>query len=186
MEKVAIEYGDGLYELARDEKITDELLTQAIGLRKLLRENGEYTALMRSRSVEKAEKDELLKKAFEGRVHARGRRVAVLEASHILLPFLLSRQCGEPCHRPVPIEVHRRFHDHHQARSEDVDVHFQDAHFADSRKNFRPRLALAVPFPVLANQRRLILQIHRLHVPLHRHYKLPHYVSFCHSFFYII
>lgn len=69
MEKIAIEYGDGLFDLACEEGIEKELLTQTRALKSLLRSEPSYTRLMSSRSVKKEEKDLLLKQAFEGRLH---------------------------------------------------------------------------------------------------------------------
>lgn len=69
MEKTAIVYGDGLFDLALDENLCDELYTEVCALRTILRDQSDYTRLMISRSVTKEEKDLLLKQAFEGKVH---------------------------------------------------------------------------------------------------------------------
>ena len=69
MEKVAIEYGDGLFELALEEKIDRELLGQTRELRAILRAEPSYTVLMQSRNVSGEEKDRLLDEAFAGRLH---------------------------------------------------------------------------------------------------------------------
>ena len=69
MEKIAVEYGDGLFELACDEKLTDRLYEETRALRQLLRDEPAYASLMEARTVPREEKDRLLKEAFEGKVH---------------------------------------------------------------------------------------------------------------------
>lgn len=69
MDKLAIEYGGGLFELAEEEGVADELLLQVRSLRKVLSDNPEYIKLMVSHRVLREEKNQLLASAFEGKVH---------------------------------------------------------------------------------------------------------------------
>lgn len=69
MDKLAIEYGGGLFELAEEEGISDELLVQVRFLRTILKENPGYIRLMASHKVSKEEKRQLLHTAFEGKMH---------------------------------------------------------------------------------------------------------------------
>lgn len=69
MEKIAIEYGDGLFDLALEEGCSKEIRDEARVLRTLLRDEPDYTRLLTSKNVDRKEKDLLLKQAFEGKVH---------------------------------------------------------------------------------------------------------------------
>ena len=69
MDKLAIEYGGGLFELAEEEGLAEELLLQARSLRKVFADNPEYIRLMTSHRITREEKKQLLSSAFEGRVH---------------------------------------------------------------------------------------------------------------------
>lgn len=62
-------YGGALYELAREENLSEELLRQLDMCVKLLEDNPEYGRLLSAPSVAKEERRELIKSAFAGRVH---------------------------------------------------------------------------------------------------------------------
>ena len=69
MEKLAIEYGDGLYALAREEKLTDELRAEAKALRQILLDNPGYISLLTSRKLSSAERAGLMENCFLGKMH---------------------------------------------------------------------------------------------------------------------
>ncbi|MBQ8911552.1 MAG: ATP synthase F1 subunit delta [Clostridia bacterium] len=69
MDKLAIEYGGGLFELAEEEGIADELLLQVRSLRNVLSENPEYIKLLNSHRISREEKGQLIASAFDGKVH---------------------------------------------------------------------------------------------------------------------
>jgi F-type H+-transporting ATPase subunit delta len=69
MDKLTIEYGGGLFELAEEEGLADELLVQVRFLKKTLTENPGYIRLMTSHKISKEEKRALLSSAFEGKIH---------------------------------------------------------------------------------------------------------------------
>ena len=69
MEKLAIEYGDGLYALARDEGKTDILRDEAKALRQIFLDNPSYISLLTSRKLSGAERTKLLENCFADRVH---------------------------------------------------------------------------------------------------------------------
>lgn len=69
MTQTAQTYGESLYELARDEQLSSQLLEQlqmAVGL---FRENPDYAKLLSSPSLPKAERCGILDESFRGRVH---------------------------------------------------------------------------------------------------------------------
>ena len=69
MDKLTIEYGGGLFELAEEEGFSEELLSQVRALKKVFADTPGYIQLMTSPRVLKEEKACLLKETFEGRVH---------------------------------------------------------------------------------------------------------------------
>ncbi|MBQ8399897.1 MAG: ATP synthase F1 subunit delta [Clostridia bacterium] len=69
MDKLAMEYGGGLFELAEEEKLSEQLLDQVRALAAIFKENPGYARLMDSHSVTRAEKTELIRTAFDGRIH---------------------------------------------------------------------------------------------------------------------
>lgn len=69
MDKLTIEYGGGLFELAEEEGLSEELLSQVRALKKVFADTPGYIQLMTSPRVLKEEKACLLKESFEGRVH---------------------------------------------------------------------------------------------------------------------
>ena len=99
-----------------------------------------------------------------------GRREAFfykLEFRHIVFPLCLSGQGREACHGAVPLEVEGRFYNHKEARAQEVDFHFKDAHFADSVKDFLPSVFLAVALAVFGNEFGIVAQVQGLAVTLY-------------------
>lgn len=69
MSEAAKEYGRALADLAAEEKIEEQLLTETRAVRALLAENPGYARLLSSPNVPKAERAAMLDEAFSGRVH---------------------------------------------------------------------------------------------------------------------
>lgn len=69
MTQTARTYGAALYELARDEGLSDEIFAQLQMTAGLLRENPEYMRLLSLPSVPKGERCGVLDKSFGGQVH---------------------------------------------------------------------------------------------------------------------
>lgn len=69
MDKIAMEYGDGLFELAKEERIDEELLAQTRLLRSVIEKEPSYVSLITSRKISREEKNGLLDEAFKNRVH---------------------------------------------------------------------------------------------------------------------
>ena len=69
MTQTAKNYGDALYELARDENLCPQISTELSGVCRLFRENPAYTELLSAPSVSKTERVGVLDEAFAGRVH---------------------------------------------------------------------------------------------------------------------
>ncbi|MBQ8214857.1 MAG: ATP synthase F1 subunit delta [Clostridia bacterium] len=69
MDKLTIEYGGGLFELADEEGLGEKLLSEVLMLQSVFSENPGYIRLMTSPVVTKEEKAQLLKDSFEGKVH---------------------------------------------------------------------------------------------------------------------
>ena len=69
MTQTAKNYGNALYELARDEGLAEELLPQLVGVDALIAENPDYLRLLGSPTLTKAERCAALDEAFSGRVH---------------------------------------------------------------------------------------------------------------------
>lgn len=62
-------YGQALYDLAREEEMSEGIGAQLEEIRGLLRDNGDYLRLLSSPGVPKAQRLELLDEAFRGRAH---------------------------------------------------------------------------------------------------------------------
>lgn len=69
MTQTAKNYGDALYELARDEGLAEQLFSQLAGVDALIAENPDYLRLLSSPTLTKAERCAALDEAFSGRVH---------------------------------------------------------------------------------------------------------------------
>ena len=61
-------YGDSLYDLAAEEKLTETLMEQLEMVAEVLKENPEYLTLLSEPSIPKTERVGLLDKAFEGQL----------------------------------------------------------------------------------------------------------------------
>ena len=70
MTPTAKNYGDALYELARDEGLSDELLPQLKSIRRLLQEEKDYVRLLCAANIPLSERLQVLDDAFRGRVHS--------------------------------------------------------------------------------------------------------------------
>lgn len=68
MTKTAKIYGDSLYDLAAEEKLTEEILPQMEQVMALFKENPDYLTLLSEPSIPKTERVGLLDKAFEGQL----------------------------------------------------------------------------------------------------------------------
>ena len=68
MTKTAKIYGDSLYDLAAEEKLTEEILPQMEQVAVLFKENPDYLTLLSEPSIPKTERVGLLDKAFEGQL----------------------------------------------------------------------------------------------------------------------
>ena len=69
MTQTAKNYADALYDLAWDEKLSEEILPQLRGIRDLLRENPDYVRLMSAANLPVEERLRVLDEALRGRVH---------------------------------------------------------------------------------------------------------------------
>ena len=69
MTELANEYGTGLWELAAEEHLTDDLLEQLSTLKQCFAEDPDYLRLLSNRALGKDERLSLLDEAFSGRVH---------------------------------------------------------------------------------------------------------------------
>ena len=63
------EYGDGLYALCAEEKITDAVLAQLAELKGLFRENPDFIRLLSNMSIPKTERVLAADHALQGQVH---------------------------------------------------------------------------------------------------------------------
>jgi len=66
---LAKEYGEGLYELARDERLLDELHGELREIDALLKAQPEYARLLCSRAIERDKRLEVVDATFKGRAH---------------------------------------------------------------------------------------------------------------------
>ena len=69
MTELAREYGDGLYALASETQISDEVLTQMQTLNGCFKEQPEFLRLLSNMSLSKEERVGILDRAFRGQVH---------------------------------------------------------------------------------------------------------------------
>lgn len=68
MTRTAKIYGDSLYDLAAEERLTEEILPQMEQVAELFKENPDYLTLLSEPSIPKTERVGLLDKAFEGQL----------------------------------------------------------------------------------------------------------------------
>lgn len=61
-------YGEALFELATEEKITTQLLEEVNALREVLMQNPQLDQLMKHPGIPKQEKKEVLENVFQGRI----------------------------------------------------------------------------------------------------------------------
>ena len=70
MTGIAKEYGEGLYELARDERLLDELHGELTEIAALLKEQPDFVRLLCSRAIERDRRLEVVDETFRDRAHA--------------------------------------------------------------------------------------------------------------------
>ena len=70
MTELAREYGEGLFELAREENLLDAIHEELNGLSDVFRTEPQYLRLLQTHALSKEERLNILDKAFRGRVHA--------------------------------------------------------------------------------------------------------------------
>ncbi len=63
------EYGDGLYALCAEERITEDVLAQLAELKILFRQNPDFIRLLSNMSIPKAERVSVADQALQGQVH---------------------------------------------------------------------------------------------------------------------
>ena len=85
-----------------------------------------------------------------------------LELGHVVLPLLLTGECGEAGHGALPLEVERGLDDHEQTGAEEVDLHLEDTDLADTLHDLFPDVFLAVAATILGNQFGIVAQVERL------------------------
>ena len=69
MTGLANEYGEGLYELARDEELRPQLHQQLAEIRALLEKQPDYIRLLCSRAIERDARLQVVEDAFAGKAH---------------------------------------------------------------------------------------------------------------------
>ncbi|MBQ8953483.1 MAG: ATP synthase F1 subunit delta [Clostridia bacterium] len=69
MTELAREYGEGLFDLAREEKLADRIHEELNAVRDILRAEPRYVRLLQSHALPKAERLQALDGAFRDRVH---------------------------------------------------------------------------------------------------------------------
>ena len=69
MTQTAQTYGESLYELARDEQLGGEILSQLQKVVSILQENPQYVSLLSLPSVPKKERCDVLDESFRGQIH---------------------------------------------------------------------------------------------------------------------
>ncbi|MBQ6281021.1 MAG: ATP synthase F1 subunit delta [Oscillospiraceae bacterium] len=69
MTQIAKNYADALYELARDERLDEEIYGQLRAVRELLDTNPDYVRLLSAPNLPKPERLAALDEAFSGKVH---------------------------------------------------------------------------------------------------------------------
>ncbi len=69
MTEVAKTYGDALYDLAAEEKISDQLLEEVSSMAQAFGENPEFVKLLSTPALKKEERLAVLDNAFGGKVH---------------------------------------------------------------------------------------------------------------------
>lgn len=98
---------------------------------------------------------------------AGGSGAALLKLSHMLLPFLLSGQCGQACHGCVPVEIQWRFYYHKEAIAKQIDFHFEYSHRENALFYLVPEVLFVVGLAIAAYQFGVVAQLHSLAVAFH-------------------
>ena len=69
MTELAREYGDGLYALTEEEKISEEVLQQLLSLKALFREQPDFIRLLGNMSLSKEERVKIIDSVLRGQIH---------------------------------------------------------------------------------------------------------------------
>ena len=69
MTGLAKEYGEGLYELARDEHLLESMHGELMDIAELLREQPDFIRLLCSRAIERNQRLQVVDETFQGRAH---------------------------------------------------------------------------------------------------------------------
>lgn len=77
-------YGDALFELAVDEKRTEELLTEVKTIQDVISANPDFAKLMQHPGIPESEKEEILKTVWEGKIsrEVEGLMLLLLKKEH--------------------------------------------------------------------------------------------------------
>lgn len=67
-------------------------------------------------------------------------RTGNLKNGHIIFPFCLPGQSGQFFHRRVPLKIKWCLHYHEEAVLQNINLHFKNTHFPDTRNDLRPSL----------------------------------------------
>ena len=69
MTDLAREYGEGLYALCAEEKLTEDMLAELQALKALFRQEPDFCRLLSNMSLPKQERVQILDSALRGQVH---------------------------------------------------------------------------------------------------------------------
>lgn len=70
MTGLAKEYGEGLYELARDEGLLEDMHGELMQIAEIMKAQPEFTQLLCSRAIERERRLQVVDETFRGRAHA--------------------------------------------------------------------------------------------------------------------
>ena len=105
-----------------------------------------------------------------------------LQLRYERLPLCLTRKGGKTVHRWRPIEILRSIDNHHQASTQDIDLHLEDSNCTDAFAYLTPMKILRVPLTILANHIRIIAKVECLHIAFHPTLTRTLYIAI-HSFY---
>lgn len=105
---------------------------------------------------------------------------ALLENSHEVFPLSLTGSGSHLPHSLVPFHIFRRLANHHQAGSQNVDLHIEQSAVANALQDLGPYLPFGMTAPVLSYQLGIITEIHCLNPATHPRLL---FISFFHRLF---
>ena len=105
-----------------------------------------------------------------------------LQLRYERLPLCLTRKGGKTVHRLGPIKILGSIDNHHQASTQDINFHLENADGLDALAYLFPMKILRVPLTILANHLRIIAKVECLHVALHPTLTRTLYIAI-HSFY---